>query len=272
MQDDLNDLLSGRQGEKIEEMSSAGQSVVAGGSEPSVPLVAESMPQSSAEQSEPVISLAERLKLNRMQEHEEFRKDLIDVIENDPRLKWKILLFGIGIVVLLIVFAYLVSRPGKENLTVNNGDIPETPAVTDTVPAAESDYKKMKAAQDVNDKLRVDSLAVIARMAAVYHLEQKADLPVSPAYAKLNEDNPVSEFLKEALVRYGNSASVLLDPKNPDYYYAYRSADGKSIEISARLENETGKYCQVGASPCIYKEVITEAKMMEMSADLESYK
>jgi len=193
-----------------------------------------------------------------MEQVREFKKNLKIVEERDPALIKKIKLASVGVVILLLVFAAVIIRNNKA------GEVSvETPAGIED---------KAKAAQEANDKLRRDNLSNIVRLAAVYHLEQKADLPVSAAYVKLNEDNPVTEYLWDALTKYGASAEILLDPKNPDYYYAYRSADGKTIELSARLENEAGEYCVSGTSPCIYKKMITETEMAVMSENLESYK
>jgi len=193
-----------------------------------------------------------------MEQVREFKKNFKVVEERDPALIKKIKLAGVGVVILLLVFAAVIIRNNKA------GEVAvETPSGIED---------KAKAAQEANDKLRRDNLSNIARLAAVYHLEQKADLPVSAAYAKLSEDNPVTEYLRDALTKYGASAEILLDPKNPDYYYAYRSADGKTIELSARLENEAGEYCVSGTNPCIYKKMITETEMAAMSENLENYK
>lgn len=219
------------------------------------------------------ISFAQRLQLTRekaLEQEREFKKNLQAMQEQDPALAKKIKLVGVGIVVLLLVFAAVIVKNSSRDEGSTNTPLAVTKNTNTTVP--ESDYDKAKVAQDVNDKLRVDTLNHIAQMAVVYHLEQKADLPVSAAYVKLNESNPVSDFLKDALSKYGSPAELLLDPKNPDYYYAYHCADGKNIELSARLENETGTYCQTGSSPCIYKKTITEAEMQVMSRDLEKYK
>lgn len=219
------------------------------------------------------ISFAQRLQMTRekaLEREREFKKNLQAMQEQDPALAKKIKLVGIGIVVLLLVFAAVIIKNSS-----NEEEKTNTPAsVTGNGDAAvpESDYDKAKRAQDVNDKLRVDTLNHIAQMAVVYHLEQKADLPITATYVKLNEAGPVADFFKEALSKYDNSVGLLLDPKDPGYYYAYSSLDGKNIQLSARLENETGAYCQTGSSPCIYRKVITEAEMAVMSRDLEKYK
>lgn len=217
------------------------------------------------------ISFAQQLQVTRekaAEQEKEFMKSLQNMQEQDPMLAKKIKMVGVGIVVLLIIFAAVVYRTSRNSSEQSKVAVQKT----NTSTVKESAETKLKAAQNVNDKLRVESLINIAQLAVVYHLEQKADLPVSAGYVKLNEDNPVTEYLKDVLTKYGNSTGILLDPKNPDFYYAYRSSDGKNIELSARLENETGEYCDGGGSPCIYKKAITEAQMTEMRADLESYK
>ena len=215
-------------------------------------------------------SFADQIKMvqeKTMEREREFQHELKEVQEQDPALAKKIAVVIVAIIGLVMVFAAVVfyQKNKKE-------DTPTPPVNVAIQQPVESEEDKLKAAQDVNDKLRVESITTIAQVAAVYHLEQKADLPVSPTHIKLNEANPVSEFLQDALTRYGHLAGVLLDPKDPDYYYAYRSVDGKTIEVSARLENESGQYCKEGASPCIYKKVISEEDMEVMSVDLEKYK
>lgn len=202
-------------------------------------------------------------------EKKEFKKNVWEMQEQDPQLIKKIKLVGIGIVALLVIFAALVLG-GKKDTQTQNGTTAQTADKGQAV--QESDEDRIKAMQDINDKLRIDNMTTMANLAVVYHLEQKADLPVSATFVKLNENNPVSEFLQEVLLKYGEPAGLLFDPTNPAYYYGYRSVDGKNIEFSARIENETSELCRVGVSPCIYTKVITEADMTMMSEDLEKYK
>ncbi|MFA7170437.1 MAG: hypothetical protein WC180_00430 [Candidatus Paceibacterota bacterium] len=218
------------------------------------------------------ISFARQLQATRAkasEQEKEFMKNLQTIQEQDPALIKKIKLVGIGIVILLLIFATVIYRNSRDN---SAAVAPAVVQKNNATNVQESAADKLKASQNVNDRLRVGNLINIAQLAVVYHLEQKADLPVSATYVKLNENNPVTEYLKDALIRYGNSTGILLDPKDPDFYYAYISVDGRSIELSARIENEDGEYCDGGGSPCIYKKTITEAQMAEMSSDLERYK
>lgn len=121
-----------------------------------------------------------------------------------------------------------------------------------------------------NDAARMRSVTIIAETLAVYHLEEKADLPISSAYVKLNHDNPVSELMKDALKRYGKDENILRDPDGDDNYYAYRSEDGLSFELSTKLEDWESYDCS--SEPCIFRKVMGEKDFQIMAMDLEQYK
>lgn len=75
--------------------------------------------------------------------------------------------------------------------------------------------------------------------------------PISSSLVKLNEENDIVSAIKSF---DENAESFPVDPKNPEYYYGYLSADGKSFELSARLENPDDVDCDPGIkSICIYK-------------------
>ncbi|MFA7170187.1 MAG: hypothetical protein WC178_05060 [Candidatus Paceibacterota bacterium] len=172
------------------------------------------------------------------------------------------LLFIIVLIALLIIFSTILLK------RKSNEDYLPSVDVSD-----ESENKKVDPFADIdnqNDATRMRNITVLANIAAVYHLEEKADLPISIEYVKLNEDNPVSEFMKDALNRYGKETEIMLDPAGGSSYFAYRSEDGLSIEISAMLEDIDSYDCV--EDPCIFKKVLTDEDLRIMSLDLEQYK
>ena len=124
---------------------------------------------------------------------------------------------------------------------------------------------------DENDIARMNDIMTIAKTAALYHIEEAADLPVSENFIKLNEENPVTDFLKRALARYGKSESLLFDPRDPGFYYTYQSSDGMGIALSARLEDLESARC-AEQDPCLYGVVLTEEDIRGMDLNLQQYK
>jgi Na+-transporting methylmalonyl-CoA/oxaloacetate decarboxylase gamma subunit len=269
MQEDLRDVLEETKDASLSEISDAGEgSASAGGIENF-----EAYSSKNSHPNKAGANLADYLQAAReraMESKREFEKSLQTVREQDPALARKTKQVGVGIALLVLIFIIVLIKSITD--TGQNASPAAEKTDANQAVAGQSEADRVRAAQDVNDKLRAENLTRIAELAVVYHLEQKADLPITASYAKLNETNPVSQYLRQALSRYGQSAAILLDPKNPEFYYAYRSADGRSIELSARMENEAGRYCEYGQSPCIYKVAITEAQMQEMNLDLERYK
>lgn len=204
-----------------------------------------------------------------LESEREFKKSLQVIQAQDPILAKKAKRMAAGILILILIFVVVLA---KSIMDMRDNASPSERGGVNGPAAPLSEADKARLAQDVNDNLRVKNLTRIAELAVVYHLEQKADLPVSPSLAKLNESNPVSQYLEQALARYGLSSGILLDPRNPDFYYAYKSDDGRTIEFSARIENENGRYCEYGKSPCIYRKVMAPEEMRKMNLDLEKYK
>lgn len=155
---------------------------------------------------------------------------------------------------------------GAETATAYPADPELTPL--DNLPPVTSDLAPY---QNANDAVRVSNLTALANLAAVYSLDQKADLPISKDYIRLDQDNPVSSFLKDAIGKYGKESSLLLDPLAPDFYLAYRSLDGKNIEFSARMEDTGAAYC-AEQQVCLYHKALTEEDLGAIGANLELYK
>jgi len=102
------------------------------------------------------------------------------------------------------------------------------------------------------DKQRIFDLSSISKMLRRYKTENGI-YPVSRASVKLNENNQITNKIKFA----NESASIPVDPKDPEYYYSYQSSNGKSFELSARLENLDDPSCdfeiKARSNICIYK-------------------
>jgi hypothetical protein len=124
---------------------------------------------------------------------------------------------------------------------------------------------------NANDATRIKSLDAIAQAAALYHIEERADLPVSPSYIRLDEANEVSDFFKRALSAYGKPENLLLDPRAPGYYYTYRSLDGMSLELGAHIEDSSSIDC-TNQDPCLYRKVLLEEDISKVRQDLDTYK
>ena len=198
MQDDLNSILK-----KAEDTATPGSPFSDSETSPSQEIEegVESSTDNTVGESRASVPFAEQIKATHEkaeEEKKEFKKNILEMQEQDPELMKKIKLVGIGIVALLIIFAALVLG-GKKDEQPQNGTISQT---TDSGQVEqESDDDRIKALQDINDKLRIDNLTKIGQLAAVYHLEQKADLPITATFVKLNESNPVTEFLQDVLLK-----------------------------------------------------------------------
>ncbi|MFA6096077.1 MAG: hypothetical protein WC788_00440 [Candidatus Paceibacterota bacterium] len=97
------------------------------------------------------------------------------------------------------------------------------------------------------DLKRKDDLGRISLMAYSYR-EIYGNFPVSPVASKLNEENEVALGLRSA-----GGEDLPRDPKDPEYYYAYKSSDGQNFELSARLEDLTDPLCDQNVkSICLY--------------------
>lgn len=174
---------------------------------------------------------------------------------------------GVAIVLVAIALAggtfyILWSRKSAEDAAMKRN-------IAVNLPPVKEDISKIA---DSNDAIRINNLTELANVAVLYHIEHGADLPISRSYIKLNENNPVTEFLRDALRRYNEPEKFMNDPRHPDFYYAYRSADGNSIEFTARLEDpESSSQCK-NEDVCIYRKILIEEDIDNMSDHIENYK
>jgi len=56
----------------------------------------------------------------------------------------------------------------------------------------------------------------------------------------------------KALVPQFRKDELPTDPKDPDFYYGYKSSDGKNYELTARLENLDDVECKNQKEVCIF--------------------
>ena len=102
------------------------------------------------------------------------------------------------------------------------------------------------------DKQRILDLSFISQMLERYKTKNGV-YPMSYNSVKLNRSNQIIDEIELA----NKNASIPIDPKYPEYYYSYKSSDGKSFELSARLENPDDPNCDLKIKKengiCIYK-------------------
>lgn len=173
---------------------------------------------------------------------------------------------GVAIALAVVLLAggtlyALWSRQSAEEAAMNGNAAANLPPVKE-------DVSKIA---DSNDAIRISNLTTLANVAVLYYIKQGADLPISRSYIKLNESNPVTDFLRDALRRYGQSEDIMHDPRHPDFYYAYRSADGNSIEFTARLEDSGSSSQCKNEDVCVYRKILAEEDIDNMSDHIERY-
>jgi predicted esterase len=98
------------------------------------------------------------------------------------------------------------------------------------------------------DKRRVSDLNSISYMLLRYK-EQNGSYPVSPSVVRLDQDNEITREIKSA----NHNMDIPVDPDSPEYYYGYKSTDGKSYELSAVLEDKNDSRCRLEGNLCIYR-------------------
>jgi nitrogen fixation protein FixH len=173
---------------------------------------------------------------------------------------------GIKRVLLLLIILIAIFLGGVELLKHKSGMVGESK------PAASNLFAEdLSTVKNDMDAARIKSVNTLAKAVVLYHIEERTDLPVSESYIKLNEVNPVTDFFKEALKKYGKSEDLLLDPRNPGYYYSYRSVDGQNIEFSAHLE-DTGSARCANQDPCLFRVVLSAENIAEIERNLDQYK
>lgn len=106
-------------------------------------------------------------------------------------------------------------------------------------------FDKIDKADDAKRKVNLADI----RTSLEFYFSENGSYPISSNAVKLND---VNSSVYKALIKY-TSSSNLEDPKDPDFFYLYQS-DGKSFDISARLENDKDPSCEISSEGlCIYK-------------------
>lgn len=104
---------------------------------------------------------------------------------------------------------------------------------------------KTNKAEDIVRKANLRDMGLALEL----YFAENGSYPVSITPVKLNDTNSLAY---KDLIKYTNP-ETLKDPKDPDFFYLYRS-DGKSYEITTRLENNKDSECEISESGiCIYK-------------------
>ena len=101
-------------------------------------------------------------------------------------------------------------------------------------PASTLDPVISSTATNSNDIRRKSDLSTIADTIAAYKAA-KGSYPIAKSYTKLNETNSLTRML---VPKY--ASAIASDPKFAEgWWYGYRSDDGSSYSISARLEDQS---------------------------------
>jgi hypothetical protein len=191
--------------------------------------------------------------------------------------KSKAKLFGLLLLVLLIVAggsyfvysSYMQKERDKEDALIEelarqNLEAEEKAAQEEVLPESEYfiDNTAEIQTQKANDALRLERVSNFANTLIQYSLETNTAIPVSETYSKLNETNAISDLMSKALARDKQEESILLDPKNPEFYFAYKSLDGKEFEFTSRMEAVADHDCAQEdfdrSGICVYRYVMDE--------------
>lgn len=148
-----------------------------------------------------------------------------------------------------IVFHYSRNAIDKGNLKAGNNLTSEDPESREFEVANEPFNDSVASEiRKNNDAKRKDNLAELKKVLESYSNEKAGSYPSSPSFSKLNDKN---SDIYGILSKYVGK-DRMIDPKDPDYYYGYRS-DGGGFELSARFEDTDDANCEnLTPSICIY--------------------
>lgn len=182
-----------------------------------------------------------------------------EVKENIPAKRNK----KMRLLVLLIILAaiFIAGRDAifsEYNKLLPKGNANNNKSVEKTeAPSKESNFikdvylNKIDRAKDITRKANLRDI----KYALELYFTNNGGYPVSGSAIKLNDAN--SSVYKD-LIKY-TSPDNLKDPKDPKFFYLYKS-DGKTFEITARLENDKDPDCEPSDSGyCIYRTIGTSA-------------
>lgn len=185
---------------------------------------------------------------------EEIKKDLL--VKKNKKMPMLVVL----IILIAMLFLNKDTIISGYNKLFPKADVSENGPVekTEEPPKEESNFikdtylNKIDRAEDVKRKANLRDI----KLALELHFAENGSYPASPSPVKLND--ATSSIYKD-LIKY-TSPDNMKDPKDPEYFYLYKS-DGKSFEISARLENVKDPECEIAENGfCIYKTSGTSEK------------
>ena len=117
-------------------------------------------------------------------------------------------------------------------------------------PITEEEISKAK--METRDERRKLNLRELLLVLDLYYSDY-TQYPISINLEKINDEN--SNFYKALIPNYLSETQVdwyLFDPLDPEFYYTYKS-DGRSYELTARLENLEDEDCVMENGICLYK-------------------
>lgn len=183
----------------------------------------------------------------------------INSLDNNGKINKKRLIFLVFLALVLSACVFLfkdkifIFQTKNEDITLDKNTI----LPKDSVKESRTNYswkeENTKPADFILDKFgkandvkRKSSLREII-VALMMYFDDNGKYPSSIDGVKLNDKN--SAVYKELLIYLTEES--LRDPKDPEFYYTYKS-DGSFYELSSRLENLEDKECKIINNLCIY--------------------
>jgi len=136
----------------------------------------------------------------------------------------------------------IASKSGDEEI-VEEADEPD---VVEDEKETEEENEDMPSDMLVRDEMRKDNLSIIFD-AIDNSYDEAVGFSSSDVYSKLNEEGEIYEKIKEFVILAGfneeEAVELMKDPQDPDFYFAYKSLNLNSFELTARLENQEDADC-----------------------------
>ncbi len=175
-----------------------------------------------------------------------------------------IIIFGIILVLILVGLIFLFPKKKKDDAkgnlaptaTIAGQTTAPIPSATITPPptpiaTAPFDIKKIETEANQRDSERISNITAMSAVLMSY-IGETGDpknyppYPIASTWVNLSDkNNKVVKNLKEIAASSKTLTPKVfdkIDPLAPDFYYAYRSRDGKTCEVSIRLEAVSNIY------------------------------
>lgn len=149
-----------------------------------------------------------------------------------------VLTLAAGAAVVVLVVVPLINQPSQPQ---------PTPPPSSLLPAPSPQPLPSPTTPAGRDAQRKQDIQKIGELLAAY-LADSQSYPVVPSKEKLNNSSSIT--VKALVPKY--AANLPVDPIDPDYWYGYLSGDGKSYELSARLEDSSDPQAQLVGSKYLY--------------------